>query len=486
MKTPHFMSSLKFKILAGALGLISAFGCAVMGNIHGSLSRMLKEELTRRGTTIAHAVSDPAGAFLATDDYYVLHRLLREAAQNYDDVRYLYVVDAQGEVRAHTFPEGFPQDLIAGDQVPSNAASRIRIFKTEEGLIQDIAVPLSGGRLGSVHVGMKEHMVCRRIARFVAFWGVLAACILLLGMAIAYWLTDHLTRRLLKIVEVTRSVGAGQRTARVHDTVADEVGELGRAFNVMIDKVQGSQELLLRSAKLAAIGELASSVAHEINNPLSTVAVCVDSLMERAEISTLAGRPELEAFPRHLKTASEEVFRCKKIIEALLEFSRHKGSRKAPTDINVLANNTLALVSHRARKANASLSFSPSASPLVAEIDADQIKQVLLNLLLNALDHLPSEGGSVLLSTQNGDNTAEISVEDNGSGISLENISRVFEPFFTTKPPGRGTGLGLAICRRIMDEHSGAIEVHSRPGEGARFVVTLPVASSNAPRPEVA
>ena len=475
--------SLKIKIMVGVGGLVLAFGITVMGNIHRGLSRMLKEEMTRRGVTIARVLVGPAEDAILTDNQFALHQLFRETMSSYEDVRYIYVLSPAGDIHAHTFPSGVPKGLaeVNAPSGPAPAGVRKRQISTDEGSIQDISTPLLGGRLGSVHVGMNEQTVRRRIALMVMGWGAGAALMLGFGLGVAYWLTSKLAQRFSHLVDVARQVGEGNLEVRAHDDLGDEVGRVARAMNVMIDDLKRSRADLIRSGKLAAIGELASCVSHEINNPLNTMAVCTQALLDRAKSPALLAEPEFEAFPEYLKTVNDEIFRCKTITGGLLDFARHKEPRRAEVDLNDLIAHTIPLVAHRANQARQTIVFHPAAEPVTARADADQIRQVVLNILINAVDH-NSPGGEVRVSAERGAEHASVSVTDSGGGIPPENLRKVFEPFFTTKLSGKGTGLGLAICQKIVDSHHGRLEVVSRVGIGSTFTFSIPFGGREATR----
>lgn len=469
-------ASLKLKIMAGVGGLVLVFGILVIGNIHHGLSLILKGELTRRGVTIARVLVAPTEEFILTDNQFALYQLFQDTMRSYDDVRYIYVLDATGDIRAHTFPAGIPKGLARTNPVAGSVpgAFHTQQVLTEEGQIQDIASPLLGGRLGSVHVGMTEQSVRRRLTRVIVGWGVSAALMLLLGLGVAYWLTSRLAQRFAHLIEVARQVGEGNLEIKAHDELGDEVGRLARALNKMIGDLKLSRNNLIRSGKLAAIGELASCVAHEINNPLNTMAICTEALLDRAQSPALLASTDFEAFPEYLKTVNDEIFRCKGITNGLLDFARHKEPRQSPADLNELIADTIPLVAHRARQTGSEIAFSPAERPVAAKVDADQIRQVILNILINALDHI-SPGGEVRVWTERGRDHAIVSVRDSGCGIPPENLQKVFEPFFTTKTSGKGTGLGLAICQKIMENHRGRIDVSSHVGKGSTFTISLPL-----------
>ncbi len=232
-----------------------------------------------------------------------------------------------------------------------------------------------------------------------------------------------------------------------------------------------------QSEKLAALGQLAAGVMHEINNPLATIAACAESLtVQVAE----GGQPiTAGSSPADLlRIIDLEVQRCTRIVNGLLDFSRPKTAQREPIDLNGVVRQGLFLLQHQPRYKRVKMHVDLVARvPLLVEADSDQLVQVLIALAMNALDATP-EGLTVTVRTQqhtgeDGTTTAVLDVVDEGPGIPRSMQSKVFEPFFTTKPPGQGTGLGLAICYGIVMDHGGQLALLSGDG-GATFRVSLP------------
>ena len=244
-----------------------------------------------------------------------------------------------------------------------------------------------------------------------------------------------------------------------------------------------AQERWAQSEKLAAIGQLAAGVMHEINNPLATVAACAESLSLRLGDLRSSGvkvPPETDDFTRII---DHEVQRCKKIIDSLLTFSRPRSMDKLPTDLNAVVEQAIFLVKHHARFRNLRLQtiFDPDLQPVPAS--AEQLIQVIMALMINAADAM-NEEGSITIRTRRGATDAEAAIAeviDEGVGIPRADLPRIFEPFYTTKPPGRGTGLGLSVCYSIIAGHGGRIEVDSAVGAGSTFRVLLPDDRARAP-----
>lgn len=234
------------------------------------------------------------------------------------------------------------------------------------------------------------------------------------------------------------------------------------------------QSHILQSEKLAALGQLAAGIMHEINNPLATIAACVAAGEGRLADVTGSGAPALREY---LTVIDKEVERCTNIVNGLLDFSRPKGKTKAPSELNHLVDETLGLLRHHSRFKSIALTRELDAGLPPVIVNAEQIIQVLMALSINALDAMEGGGRLTVRTGLSRRRAGEVlvEVEDTGPGVSSSVQSKIFDPFFTTKAPGRGTGLGLSICYGIVEEHRGRIEVDSAPGRGATFRVYLPV-----------
>jgi two-component system NtrC family sensor kinase len=230
-----------------------------------------------------------------------------------------------------------------------------------------------------------------------------------------------------------------------------------------------AQERFSQAEKLAAIGTLAAGVMHEINNPLATIAACAESL----ELSLSDPAPALQ---EGLQLIQSEVQRCKGITDSLLDFSRPKATDKSLVDVNAAIERTLFVLKHHTRfkKLTVEIDLDRSLGSVVLA-NEEQLVQVFMALLLNAMDAM-REQGTIALRTRWGDDAQSVVAEvvDHGEGIRRADLPKIFEPFYTTKAPGRGTGLGLSICYAIVAEHGGRIEVDSIPGEGSVFRIVLP------------
>jgi two-component system NtrC family sensor kinase len=240
---------------------------------------------------------------------------------------------------------------------------------------------------------------------------------------------------------------------------------------------------MLLAERLTTAGRLAAGVAHELNNPLATIAGCAESLLERTRDLKLDATEELGDLRAYLATIEEEAYRCKEITGTLLQFVREPGSRREPTDLNALVVRSVELLAHQSRFATSTV--VTELDPDMPEVNANegQLRQVILGLAANGLEAMDGRGRLTIRTRLAGDDVSiertavkEVIIEfaDEGPGIAADVLPRIFDPFFTTKPPGQGTGLGLAIAQGIVADHGGRIEVGSKPGESAVFRVVLP------------
>lgn len=329
------------------------------------------------------------------------------------------------------------------------------------------------------------------------------AAVVALAFLLAWWLV---LRPVGALTAAAPRLAEGDFSARVPAGGADELGDLARAWNRMASDLgaahaelaswghrleerveEKTRELelthqhLLRVEKMASLGKLSASVAHELNNPLAGIATYARLLRRRREEALAAGAPVTDGtagmdIDRILKLVEDEALRCGEIVRNLLLFSRTPGALFSPTEIAPIVERCVLLLRHKAQLAGVELEIVLAAELPPVECDASQIQQALLALLINALEATP-EGGRVRVAART-DTTRErlfLTVSDTGRGIPPEVIDHVFEPFFTTKSQGAGVGLGLAIVYGIVERHRGRIDVDSPPDSGAVFTVELPV-----------
>jgi two-component system NtrC family sensor kinase len=318
---------------------------------------------------------------------------------------------------------------------------------------------------------------------------VWTAAITVFGMLLALAMIFH--RWVLHPVRLlqrgVRRVARGRFDYQIVLNTGDEMQALAEAFNDMTTRlsatyadlerqVQERSKQLVRSERLAGVGFLAAGVAHEINNPLASIAFCSEALENRLtpmlEASSSVDAPTVR---NYLRMIQDEAFRCKRITEKLLDFSRCNDIQRQRTDLAGLIQEVVEMIQHMGKYRSKTITFSPREA-VVALVDSQEIKQVVLNLVVNALDCMET-GGLLRIDLRMTEGMAEMTFVDDGCGMNAEVLDNIFEPFFTRRKVGKGTGLGLSITHRIVSQHHGEISAIS-PGEGlgATFTVRLPTA----------
>ncbi|HZU41112.1 MAG TPA: ATP-binding protein [Terriglobales bacterium] len=249
------------------------------------------------------------------------------------------------------------------------------------------------------------------------------------------------------------------------------VREAGHTIERQKEQLDVANQQLLRAAKLASVGELASGMAHEINNPIGIILGRTDYV--------LTTQQELPAEVKDdLKVVRNQAERVATTVRGLLTFARPSPLRIQRVDLGRIVDEAIALETPRCKTAKVEIQRSATGKIPNIEADPDRLQQVLVNLMNNAIDAMP-KGGRLSVSIANGTGKdVMVNVSDTGVGISEEDQARIFDPFFTTKPAGKGTGLGLAVSYGIVRDHGGEIRVNSLPGKGTTFTVVLPVESN--------
>jgi len=280
-------------------------------------------------------------------------------------------------------------------------------------------------------------------------------------------------------------VAKGDFDHRIEVHSGDEMEDLAAAFNDMTGRLQEMyrdlahqvnerSRQLVRSERLASVGFLAAGVAHEINNPLASIAFCSEALESRLSDILTKQPPGHEVVSKYLKMIQDEAFRCKSITQRLLEFSRSGERRRESVDMAELIQSVLDMVQHLQNYKGKQILFEPTHA-VYAWVNAQEIKSVVLNLVVNALDSLDDDGSLTITVIQRGP-MAEMVFADTGCGMTPEILENIFEPFFTRSRTGKGTGLGLSISHRVITQHGGEVEATSEGlNQGSTFTVRLPV-----------
>ena len=350
----------------------------------------------------------------------------------------------------------------------------------------------------SLRLDSVDHEVAGMKFRVLA---VTAIEITLISVFIIFFTRRFVARPIAELIEGFKAVSQMELDKPLNITDRSvEVDELARSFNIMRDRLRAAlaeinqftlnletkveersqqlkaaQKKLLQSDRLASLGQLSASVAHEINNPISGV-LNLSMLLQRMLKEDGVPPNRIEEFRKYLVQVTNETARVGRIVSDLLAFSRRGKPQRAPADLNKIVRATLSLAAHKMKLSNVAVETDLRDDLPLVPCDASQIQQVALNLALNAAEATQSRPERrVTVSTARGDGVVTLTVSDNGEGIPAANLSKIFDPFFTTKLEGKGVGLGLAVSYGIIQAHGGEIDVKSAVGQGTTFTVSLPL-----------
>jgi signal transduction histidine kinase len=392
-------------------------------------------------------------------------------------VVHAYVTDNSGKILAHNHYSEYGKTY--NDSLTRSALSEGRYISqltTPSGTrpsLLDLAMPLRiyGKSWGALRVGISTAPLEEQLTAMARRIILVSLTFFLFGLLLSWLLGRGMARPLQRLTALMAAVSAENLAIELHPRRPDEIGVLQESFRAMLERLRRSEAereraltQLIQSEKMASIGKIVAGVAHEVNNPLGTIAACIYNIEQQPD----------QPPQHHLKIIMQGVERIERIVHQLTDYSR-----AGALDLQLLASD--AFFSESAEFARMALKkydvhlladdrCQPSS---VLHLDKGKIQQVILNLLINAADASPARG-EIRLTAFIEKNAYCLSVHDQGCGISEEQSKEIFDIFYTTKPAGAGTGIGLAICKSIIEMHGGALDYRSRPGD-TTFMVRIPI-----------
>ena len=484
--------SLAFRLAAP----LSLAMIAIAAGVGVYLGRSVRDEglreLGERAELLASTLAANAELPLLAGDADALTALLTAARADVD-VLDAAVLARDGRVVARV-GEARPGSVGAIEVQRAVATAQAGSAKDESAFALDRGAVAARREIGRVRLTVSTARTTARTRRIQEQIAAVGAALLALAIGLGLVIVRIVGRPLSRLVEATRRIARGEVSVRVEASSRDEIGELARSFNRMAEDLEKTraeleeerrelerrvvarteelsraQQTLVHAEKMTAVGQLVAGVAHELNNPLTVVLGYAGLLAERNRDPAIQKKLEM------LAAAAES---SRKIVQNLLAFARKKKPERARLDVNDVVQKTLSLRSYHLRTEKIAVDTRLDPRLPATWADAQQIQQVVLNLLVNAEQAIEASGHGdrIGFTTRAVEGGIDLVVEDNGPGIPPEVRSRIFEPFFTTKEVGKGTGLGLSICYGIVAEHGGEIRVESEPGQFTRFTLNLPVA----------
>ena len=473
---------LKLRIfLSYALFFLGALGALTFLTIR-SQQQLLLEEMGDRARVGIALMELSVAAPLYRMDVYTLGAIVREA-KALPDVEYAYIFDDMGRIVGDYHSDNRQYLATLSDELSQKIIKSTKVlididYKKE---ILDISKPVILGhqKLGGMRLGFNLNPMLSDMRSLTIRSLVLSAAIFLLGAGIIFGIATRMGKPIEQLTLAAKRIEEGDLQYRVSIHRDDEIGSLATAFDQMAERLlqrekelKDSQAILRRTDRLSSLGLLTAGLAHEIRNPLVAIRTFTQLLPERYEDAEFR-----EGFQG---LALKEVDRICGLINDLLSFARPSKPNVAPENINDVVDNIARILETQAKERGMAISREFSDSLPKVWIDREQMKQVFMNLILNAIQAM-RDGGSIILSTRlSAKNETELTreyvqveVRDNGVGIPPEDLEQIFDPFFTSKD--EGSGLGLAVSHQIVQEHGGFVTVNSTVGKGTSFFVHVPV-----------
>jgi signal transduction histidine kinase len=430
---------------------------------------------------LGNYIGSQAVPFILVEDYLSLNELLISSKADIENLNFLFIIKRNGLPIASTFEKGVPEELAGLKLEAEGSAKNFSIGKTPYLVFYS---PLLEGELGFLGFGMNMDDIYQganqNLYRLIFF------LLVVLGITItgSFFIGKLIGRPLQRLTRFVHEVPYQEKDLSEEKIFyTQETRTLLNAFGKMMKRIKEADEekelfnnKMIASERLAAIGTLASGVAHEINNPLNGVEACLKRM------NKMTNNPD--KLKEYIKSSQNSMSHMKYVIRQLLDFSRPQHYSFRDVKINDLVKNAIELISFRLIKEKIKLTkkLNKKIPPVFG--DSHHLSQLFVNLMLNSIDAMTEQGVLNITTDTDGINVI-ITFTDNGRGIPGNLISKVFDPFFTTKETGKGTGLGLSVSYRIAKEHKGKIDVKSRIGVGTEIAVILPVSDGQTRKNEI-
>jgi signal transduction histidine kinase len=404
-----------------------------------------------------------------------------------------------GELLSSSFDEvegASGEAMLPPQEIPALSGLMLREFEAYDREFQAGYTPWTARNqvLGVMGVALPSNFLVAAESTSRNTFSLLFSISTISIIVVGYLLASNISRPILRLRRMAQAVASGDLEQESGIRRLDEIGDLATAFDTMADdlqartaeaeqlyaeaiernrqleemyqRLQSAQQQLVQSEKLASVGQLSAGIVHDVKNPLGVIKGVAEELLE----DKAPGSPEHES----LQVIRDNASRANAIVTDMLTFARQTPPAMIRRDLRETVEGSLRLTNYMLRKGKVELDLQLPPDPVTLTFDSQQLQQVIINLVQNAVQAMP-DGGRLGVHLKRDDGVAVIEIKDTGSGIPPEHLARVFDPFFTTKPEGQGTGMGLSVSYGIISRHHGTIHVSSQPGEGALFTIRLPM-----------
>ncbi|RMF55453.1 MAG: sensor histidine kinase [Calditrichaeota bacterium] len=458
------------KLVAAILFVVLLFGSINLYITNTYVIKTTREEMNRKGQLVLRILQEELANDIIFQDFAAVNFFINELKNSDPDIFYILVFDASKKLIGHTFETN--QIPVALTQLPET--SKMQLLKDPQAgiYIRQLYAPIMEGRLGYLLLGLNETNIKTKGEHLAVILIGMVMGFLFLGIVGAIGFSSYITHPIYEILDGFRRFVPGKHLPQLAIRTNDELMLLGEGFQQMMERISAldqqsrqTQLKMMETEKLASVGILASGIAHEINNPIAGIELCLHRLLKNPGGFDAKQREYLESI-------SESTQHIKSIVGNLLDYSHHADFKTESLNLKEVVEFAIRLVQFRLQKNQIRLQCELPNKPFRVRGGKAQLIQVVVNCLLNAIDAVERQGNISLSLTENS-NQYVLNISDDGCGIPEDIVKQIFDPFFTTKG-NRGTGLGLYVSYNIIKVHNGTISVTSKPGEGTTVTITLP------------
>jgi len=491
-KSIQFPLFWKFATVSTLIVLI--FGAINIFLLWSSVYKSFEKEIDKRCNVLAKIIAEKSLTPIVYDDEISLHNILDEIKQSDPSISYIFIINKDAELLAHTYEINIPRGLLEANEL-KDGKPNIKLIQSNNykyPTIRDIAYPILNGELGTVRLGIVEEHIQSELSAASNYLIIMMLFFLIFGILGAFFFSHLITSPIKKISHFAQEINLHSINSQNHPVIEpkkikifnvhvnDELDILVTKFSEMINRLNKShielketQEALIQAEKLAALGTLSAGVAHEINNPISGIKNCINRI-NKAPNNVVQNI-------NYIILIQEAVQKIENVVKHLLNFSRKQNVVFKKVDVVKIIEQSIELSGHNLFAKQIHFQFY-STEPYVIMGSANHLEQVFVNIIINSIDAIKERmktdtelNGEILISLQKVSKKVYIHFKDNGSGVPEDIKNRIFNPFFTSKNVGEGTGLGLSISFNLIKEHKGNISFSSTEGSGTEFVIELPL-----------
>lgn len=474
MNLRALFNSIAFRISA-TIAIVVAVSTVTVGLLIVEEEReILETELRDKSRYLAGIMAHQAIEPLLSGDTHKIYLILKSYMETKESpIIYSEVYFKNKKLAANAYKG---KDL-GGMKLPpyefDNSEKNINVLEDKDLHVYYASLPIYEeglGKLGFLRICITKEFLLRTLNNIKRKLYLFTASVIFIGIALGSWMARSILRPVVVLNKGVKRVGDGEVGVEIPVVGEGEIKELALSFNKMsgklkalIDDIKAAQEHLVRTEKLCAIGEFSAGIAHEIKNPLASIKMLMLALEQKKQ--PLSGK--------HLMIIQGEIDRIDRIIKQFLALARPAKTEKKEVNINDVLDEVIVLIRPKMEQSSIHLNKRLSAGLPVIKGSNDALKQVFINIILNAIQAMDAEGGTLTIETTAGNGTLLAVIKDTGIGIPEKNLGKIFEPFFTTKE--FGTGMGLALTCAIVNDHSGKINIRSTPKIGTTITVEIPL-----------